>query len=193
MNKSILSIGKKKITADNTLYEVIYEGRGENWKNPFEGYEDSPRPHKWIETFLILDDETRITLPVQDIPSLLPDRSGVVVVFSVDLQGHPINPVPLNFPSIKAPHNAVIFNADGNLRCVINMHTQIGAYIQSVSSHVLTQKTGPYGQPLGEPFAEPIVQFGVLVGDHPTSSPDWFYPFDTATGDLVEPAHWKRY
>lgn len=193
MSKSITSVGKKNLCQNGASYEIVYEGKGENWEHPFDGYENSPRPHQWLETFLLLDDGTRVSLPVNAVPELLPDRGGVVVVFRVDSQGQPTDSLPADFPDVRAPHNAVIFNADGSVRCVINQRTKLGAYIQQTSTNVITQQTGPYGQPLGEPFLEPIVQFGVLVADHPSSSPDWFYELDQTTGDLIGTAKWKRY
>ncbi|RCS56521.1 hypothetical protein [Parvibium lacunae] len=193
MDRSIISVGKKKICPDNFVYEVIYEGEGENWENPFNGYEESPRPHKWLETFFLLDDGTRISLPVHAIPKRLPDRSGVVVVFSIDQQGQTTDALPADFPDVHAPHNAVIFNADGSLRCVINQRTKRGAYIQQTSTDVITHKSGRYGQVLSENYLEPIIKFGVLVGEYLNDSPDWFYELDPSTGDLIGTPTWKRY
>jgi hypothetical protein len=194
MSKSLIKLtGSSFSGAGNITADVIYEGLDIPFEQRWQDVDNLEKPIKKTQTFLLLDDGTRVSLPVNAVPELLPDRGGVVVVFRVDSQGQPTDSLPADFPDVRAPHNAVIFNADGSVRCVINQRTKLGAYIQQTSTNVITQQTGPYGQPLGEPFLEPIVQFGVLVADHPSSSPDWFYELDQTTGDLIGTAKWKRY
>ena len=92
--------------ADGTLGEVVYDsynGAGKEW----DAVDALVRPVKEIQIACELDDGKRIVFPFMDIAAILPDRTGVLVVFSgQDKSG-------AYFPE---PDNAAIFNADGTLR-----------------------------------------------------------------------------
>jgi len=141
------------------------------------------RPTHTVETRLLLDTGEVISLPLKDFAYLLPDRSGVLVIFKPGSYTHPDGSDIFPFPN-----HAAIFNADGSLRCQVRF---AGAPERSASyviglpfTRTITHKELPIGR-RGEPIDPPIVQFGVLVGtkEHP---PESFYVLNTETGELTD-------
>lgn len=72
-------------------------------------------PKGEVESFLILTEGARVTLPFCGIAYRIPDHTGVVAIFEpgqyLNAQGEDMFP---------RPHNAAIFNADGSLRCQVH-------------------------------------------------------------------------
>jgi len=68
-------------------------------------------PKREIESFLILEDGTRVALPFCGLTYRLPDRTGVVAIFE---PGQYLKPDGTDY--FPYPNNAAIFNADGSLR-----------------------------------------------------------------------------
>lgn len=95
--------------ANGALAEVVYDnggGHGGDWS----AVDALEKPLKSIHVVCELDDRQRIVLPFDDIGGMLPNRTGILVVF----EEHPqANQGSLYFP---VPDNAAIFNADGTLR-----------------------------------------------------------------------------
>lgn len=142
-------------------------------------------PKGEVESFLILTDGTRVTLPFCGIAYRIPDHTGVVAIFEpgqyLNAQGEDMFP---------RPNNAAIFNADGSLRCQV--HFAGGAernkslIIERYFTRHITRKSPihSYGPP-GEILDTPIVQFGFLVGSK-DAPPENFYILNCDTGELTD-------
>lgn len=176
-----------------TLYQGS-EGRRAEWivdGSPVDAIEASrgvdalSRPIGKVESFLILTDGTRVTLPFCGIAYRTLDRTGVVAIFEpgqyVNAQGEDMFP---------RPHNAAIFNADGSLRCQVHFAGGVdrnkSLIIERYFTRHITRKPGKYSYgPPGEILETPIVQFGFLVGTK-DSPPESFYILNCETGELTD-------
>jgi hypothetical protein len=106
MNKLISKVIGVWRGADGTLGEVTYDshdGMGKGW----EAVDVLIRPIREIQIVCVLEDGARVVFPFMDIAAILPDRTGVLVVFSGNYKSE------MQFAE---PDNAAIFNADGTLR-----------------------------------------------------------------------------
>lgn len=68
------------------------------------------RPLRKLQVICELDNGGRIAMPFTEIAAILPDRTGVLVVFPEDPQPDQSD------VAFQVPDNAAIFNADGTLR-----------------------------------------------------------------------------
>lgn len=96
--------------ADGKTAEVGYEGSDRDHPRRWADVDALLEPRMQFQTAIELDDGTRVLLPTNEIAHILPDRSGVLVLFKADdaPQGELMHYAP--------PNNAAIFNADGSLR-----------------------------------------------------------------------------
>ncbi|AOS81517.1 MULTISPECIES: hypothetical protein [Hydrogenophaga] len=140
-------------------------------------------PKRQLETALLLDDNTYVPLPFCDLAWILPDRTGVLVIFK------PGSYTRSDGSDVFAcPNNAAIFNADASLRCQVRFSDapeRSASYVVGLPfTRTKTHKELPIGR-RGEPIDPPIVQFGVLIGtkEHP---PESFFVLDTETGELTD-------
>ena len=129
---------------------------------------------KRLKRFLVLDNDTRIFIPVKEIPHILPDRTGVLVIFEE-------KPSKLNCSEeacfFECPNNAAIYNADGSLRFQLQSPYGIGSYIGAVHHTVLQD----YPDSLG-----------VLVGSI-GHQPEWLCSIDSNSPKLIPTGKWIRY
>lgn len=185
MTVSISQTGTVWQGADGGTAEVLADGKT---TDAIEAWADADKlapPLRELESFIILADGTRVTLPFCGITYLTPDRTGVVAIFS---PGQYLNSVGEDmFPP---PHNAAIFNADGSLRCQV--HFAGGAernrsliIERHFSRHITRQPAKHTYGPPGELLATPIVQFGFLVGTK-DSPPESFFVLNCETGELTD-------
>lgn len=84
-----------------------------------------------IRQFLILNNGNEIALPIDEVLNLLPDQTGVLVVF---------NKEPSKFSEVKEepyffkqPHNAAIYNIDGSLRFRLKNPLGEGTFILGIN------------------------------------------------------------
>lgn len=169
---------------DGSTADVIYDGKKTDAVEAWASVDLLPLPLKEVQSFLILTNGTRVTLPFNGICYRIPDHTGVVAIFA---PGQYLNAQGVDmFP---CPHNAAIFNADGSLRCQV--HFAGGAernkelIIERYFTRHITRKPAQtmYGPP-GDLLETPIVQFGFLVGTK-DSPPENFYVLNTETGELT--------
>lgn len=141
-------------------------------------------PKGEIESFIILTDGTRVTLPFCGIAYRTPDHTGVVAIFEpgqyLNAQGEDMFP---------RPHNAAIFNADGSLRCQVHFAGEAEYHrsliIERHFTRHITREPGKYSySPPGDRLETPIVQFGFLVGTK-DAPPESFYILNCETGELT--------
>ncbi|MGO4391882.1 hypothetical protein AB4Z46_11060 [Variovorax sp. M-6] len=95
--------------ANGCLAEVVYEGSNVSGPERWAAVDSLPAPVVRLETQVELSDGSRRGLGVGGIAHLLPDHTGVLVVF---VSAKP----PAGLIFFDAPNNAAIFNADGSLR-----------------------------------------------------------------------------
>jgi hypothetical protein len=168
--------------ADGKRSHVVTDGSDEPGELRWAAVHRLVQPKKEIETALMLDDGTYIPLSFTELAHILPDRTGVLVIFTPGRYTRPDGSDV--FPS---PNNAAIYNADGSLRCQVRFagapETSADCIIERPFTRTITHKELPIGR-RGEPIDPPIVQFGVLVGTkkHP---PESFYVLNTESGELT--------
>lgn len=169
--------------ADGERFQYIVDRGGLSDEGNSERLRALKRPLAQVSSQLILEDGSVISLPFTDFAWIVPDRTGVLVIFQPGSYT-----LPDGRDAFSCPNNAAIFNADGSLRCQVHF---AGAPERSSSyiigrpfTRTITHKTMSIGRP-GEPIDPPIVQFGVLVGtkEHP---PESFYVLNTETGELTD-------
>lgn len=99
--------------ATGDLAEVVYEGGNEGGLEKWIAVQSLIAPCINYQTEIELQDGRRVSLPANEIAHILPDRTGVLVLFSKSLA---------SFDSAEElihcapPDNAAVFNADGSLR-----------------------------------------------------------------------------
>ena len=168
--------------ADGRRASVITDGSREPGEKRWAAVHALKLPKREIETGLLLEDGAYVALPFCALAWIIPDRTGVLVIFKSGSYTHPDGSDV--FP---CPNNAAIFNADGSLRFQVRFASSLAGradyIIDRTFTRTITHKTLPIGR-VGEPINPPIVQFGVLVGtkQHP---PESFYVLNTETGELT--------
>lgn len=127
-----------------------------------------------VENFIVCESGERVFLPVYETLHILPDRTGVLVIF---------DRTPSKFCSGQAPwffgypHNAAIYNADGSLRFQLKNPAGESSYIGGVHTGAIPDKPNA---------------LGVLVGDV-EHEPEWLYMVDFDNPELKKTGKWIRY
>ena len=183
MSRSLISkVGLVKRAWDGQEATVFTDGDNRDGVERWAAVQALPEPRVEVATELCLENLQRVRLPFTELAWVLPDRTGVVVIFKkgsyVNADGSDVFPMP---------NNAAIYNADGSLRCQVQFSgaTASADYIiERPFTRTITHKTLPIGR-RGEPIDPPIVQFGVLVGtrDQP---PEKFFVLNTESGELTD-------
>ena len=111
MNKLIKKIVGVWQGADGTLAEVVYDEGGGHAPDNWQAVDALEAPCRKLRVVFELDDQVRIAAPFTEIANILPDRTGVLVVFDENppTPGHGVE-------YFSVPDNAAVFNADGSLR-----------------------------------------------------------------------------
>lgn len=182
MKTTIKLVAKVMESVEGQRVDWIIDGGDQPADVYWSVMDDLKQPIRVVETRLLLDTGETVSLPFKEFAYLLPDRSGVLVIFKPG--GHTR---PDGSDIFACPNNAAIFNADGSLRCQVHFAgapALVASYVIELPfTRRITHKIMPIGRP-GEPINPPIVQFGVLVGTkkHP---PESFYVLNTETGELT--------
>lgn len=185
MKAFVAQTGKLLRGADGNTAEVIFDGKKTDAIEAWTSVDKLTKPLKAVESFLILTDGKRVSLPFCGIAYRIPDHTGVVAIFE---PGQYLNPQGEDM--FARPHNAAIFNADGSLRCQVHfvggVERNKSRIIERYFTRHITRKTSkhPYGPP-GELLDTPIVQFGFLVGTK-DAPPESFYVLNCDTGELTD-------
>ena len=108
MKQKLVSKTAIVIRASNNVCATVFiNGDGVELSESFSKIKHLPVPMKTIASELWLDSGEVIRLPYNDSSYIIPDRTGVVMIFSDNSEGLK------EFPK---PNNAAIYNADGSLR-----------------------------------------------------------------------------
>ena len=112
MNKRILKTIGLWRGADGKEAEVDIDLGGADWYRPNWNYVDLLlEPRERYQTAIVLEGGERILLPIRETLRILPDRSGVFVVFEEEK-----TPRPSEYIWFSSPNNAAVFDVDGSLR-----------------------------------------------------------------------------
>ena len=114
-------------------------------------------------------------MPFTDFAWILPDRTGVVVIFK---QGSYVHPDGSDVFAL--PNNAAIFNADGTLRF------QLKVPQDAVTHRIAAMHSGAM---LGN-YKD---MMGVIIASHPEAEPEWVYAIDLNSPELIRTGQWVRY
>jgi hypothetical protein len=108
MKQKLVSKTAIVIRASNNVCATVFiNGDGVELSESFSKIKHLPVPMKTIASELWLDSGEVIRLPYNDSSYIIPDRTGVLMIFSDNSEGLK------EFPK---PNNAAIYNADGSLR-----------------------------------------------------------------------------
>lgn len=169
--------------ADGSLAHVIHDGSPLDATVRWKEVDELQDPVEKLGTVLIDQDGRKVGLPFDELAWLLPDKTGVLVIFR---SGAYV--LPDGSDVFPAPNNAAIYNADGNLRCQVQFAGRAAwsadYIIERPFTRTIAHQILPIGRS-GEPINPPIVQFGVLVGtkDRP---PESFFVLNAETGELTD-------
>jgi hypothetical protein len=150
--------------ADGKVAEVVYEQRGElTGPSSRESVHALKPPRAHFQTAIEHDDNSRVLLPVDEIAHILPDKTGVLVIFDRNRQP------PEGLTYCPPPNNAAIFNADGSLR--FQLQNPFGVW-------------GSFRAALHNRRADGVIELGVRVcpSDYPAC--ETVYVVDGSTPDL---------
>ncbi|MFJ2711178.1 hypothetical protein ACIOZM_09820 [Pseudomonas sp. NPDC087346] len=127
-----------------------------------------------VRQALVLDSGVEVDIPIHEPLNILPDRTGVLVVF---------NKVPSKFSRPQAPwffafpHNAAIYNADGSLRFQLHSREGESSYIGAIHCGAMPEHPE---------------MLGVLIGTV-GHDPEWLYLVDPGSPELIPTGKWIRY
>ncbi|MBK5374452.1 hypothetical protein JFT81_07385 [Pseudomonas sp. TH43] len=127
-----------------------------------------------VRQALVLDSGVEVEMPINESIIILPDRSGVLVVFGQEPYKLSSRETPWFFGY---PNNAAIYNADGTLRFQVHNPYGENSYIGDIHSGAMPE----------HPNA-----LGVLIGTV-GHEPEWLYLVDPDAPKLVPTGKWIRY
>jgi len=127
---------------------------------------------------LWLDDGRKIRFPFSAQPKILPDQTGVVVIFD---DGKRKYTHPDGTDVFPAPNNAAIYNADGSLRFQLRF----------ASRAVVNRIAGVHSGAIVSPKFKGMM--GVVVASHPEAQPEWVYVIDPSQPELISTGQWVRW
>lgn len=134
-----------------------------------------PTPCVVLGSEIWLEGEEKVALPFEALPSILPDRTGALVLFK---EGEYTNPDGSDvFPK---PNNAAIYNADGSLRFQLKLP----------AGKIADRIGGIHSGGMPEKFKD---MMGVVIATHPESYPEWVYAVDPSQPELIETRQWVRW
>ena len=130
-----------------------------------------------IATEMWREDGQKIRMPFKAIAKILPDQSGVLVIFD-DGRYRYTNPDGTDvFP---APNNAAIYNADGSLRFQLRF----------APGDVVNRIAGVHSGAMPPKYKG---MMGVVVASHPEAQPEWVYAIDPSQPELISTGQWVRW
>lgn len=132
-------------------------------------------PTKTIAQKLFFDNRAEVVLPFFDFAWILPDRTGVLVLFKESSYTNPDGSDI--FPK---PNNAAIYNADGSLRFQLKLPAGTAA----------DRIGGVHSGSMPEKFKD---MMGVVIATHQEGYPEWVYAIDPSQPELIDVRQWVRW
>ena len=134
------------------------------------------RPLRIVETYVELEDGTKVSFKFDEIARIIPDRTGVLVIFEPGSYTHPDGTDV--FP---APNNAAIYNADGSLR--FQLRIPLG--------HIVDRIAAIHGGAIVSPKFKDMM--GVLIATDKRGPPEYVYVIDPSQPELISTGQWVRW
>jgi len=173
--KLVAKTGLVKRGANGTEAIVFVDGDERDGELRWAEVKSLPLPRVELGSELLLDDGERIRLPFTALPWILPDHTGVLVLFN---NGEYTNPDGSDvFPK---PNNAAIYNADGTLRFQLKLP----------AGTVADRIGGVHSGGLPERFNG---MMGIVVASHHEGPPEWVYAIDPSQAELIATNQWVRW
>ncbi|MHC8390865.1 hypothetical protein ACYZTM_23120 [Pseudomonas sp. MDT2-39-1] len=177
MNSLVACVRREMTHADGTVFQEFYD-----WNGGRTDFEIEMEHLKYLKVspvvksvrFIVSEDGQVIEFVGSGIPYILPDRTGVLVVFEKDPSGFRCSEAPWFF---SFPDNAAIYNADGSLRFQLKNPEGEGSYIGAIHSGAMPDHPDT---------------LGVLVGTV-GHGPEWLYLVDCNNPELISTGKWIRY
>lgn len=129
-----------------------------------------PYPKTELGSEIWLENGERIRLPFNALPWILPDRTGVLVLFEPGEYTHPDGTDV--FPK---PNNAAIFNADGSLRFQLRF------------------PQGDHSGRIGGVHSGHVNGMLSVVAGSTQGVPEWLYAVDPNNPELIPTGQWVRW
>lgn len=170
-------VRKVVLHADGKVSESFYDwqGRGTDFEvRKAQGQHVSVSKVVEIRTYLVSDSGSEALFRGAGFPCILPDRTGVLVVFDDKPSKFDCPDAPWFFGF---PHNAAIYNVDGSLRYQLENPHGEGSYIGAVHQDI-TQDAQP--------------ALGVLVNEI-GKNPEFLCLVDPESSKLISTWKWIRY
>jgi len=123
---------------------------------------------------MVLESGAEIHIPILETLHILPDRSGVLVIFEKEPSRFSVPHAPWFF---SFPNNAAIYNVDGKLRYQLFNPYGESSYIGAIHSGAMPDHPDT---------------LGVLIGTV-GHDPEWLYLVDPAGPTLIPTGKWIRY
>lgn len=155
--------------ADGRTAEVIYEGSRLSGPERWAEVRRLLAPKIEINTEMELDTGERIVLPTTEIAHLLPDRTGVLVLFRSNQEAS-------NGSCFLEPDNAAIFNSDGSLRFQLKNPNGEESSFRAVVAMTLpdgSRGLGVRACPLSYPACESVYVVDGSTDDLSKQIPKW--------------------
>ncbi|MBK5529028.1 hypothetical protein JFT91_14385 [Pseudomonas sp. TH08] len=173
----VACIKNKVVHADGSVFESFYDWQGH--RTDFEVEMAQVKYRRVSEavelrTYIVSDKGSEIIFSAAGIPCILPDRTGVLVVFDEESSELDSPYAPWFFVY---PHNAAIYNTDGTLRFQLHNPHGKGSYIGAIHSGAMPEHPNT---------------LGVLIGTV-GHDPEWLYLVDPETPKLIPTGKWIRY
>jgi hypothetical protein len=123
---------------------------------------------------LVLDSGAEVDIPIFGTLHILPDRTGVLVIFEKEPSRLGVSHAPWFF---SFPNNAAIYNVDGSLRHQLCNPYGKNSYIGAIHSGAMPDHPD---------------KLGVLIGTV-GHEPEWLYLVDPNSPQLISTGKWIRY
>ncbi|WP_152618078.1 hypothetical protein [Pseudomonas fluorescens] len=177
MNALVFCVRNEIVHADGTVFEEFYD-----WQGCKTDFEVEMKHLKYVKvspvvdmvTFIVVEDGEEVPFLAAGIPYILPDRTGVLVVFEQKTNKFKCSKAPWFFGY---PNNAAIYNADGSLRYQLRNSYGEGSYVGAIHSGAMPDHPET---------------LGVLIGTV-GHEPEWLYLVDPAGPALIPTGKWIRY
>lgn len=150
--------------------EVIYESAQPFGPESWEAVDLLLEPRKHYRTDIELVGGCRVELPVNEIATILSDKSGVLVLFTPSRQSD------AGLIHFDPPNNAAIFNADGSLRFQLkNPFGEHGSFRAVLRNHLLdgSYELGVRACPMEYPACETVCIVDGSTDDLSQQTPRW--------------------
>lgn len=192
----ITKTGLRKRGANGVDAIVFVDGDARSGDERWADVKALPHPKIELGSEIWLESGEKTRLPFNALPWILPDRTGVLVLFD---PGEYVKPDGTDvFPK---PNNAAIYNADGGLRFQLRLpegHYRAGRIGGIHSGGVPTddairtfvKRLGIHSESIPDSFEGML---GVVVAAGPDAPPEWVYLVDPNSPELIPTGQWVRW